>query len=80
MLGLGPGAPPAVGAVLLVGAVVEAGLGVLLQLFGQVGARRAGGNVVLVAILRDLQLLDKAHGPEEPTGRVRAHRSSEAPQ
>lgn len=44
-------------------AVVKAGLRVLLQLLGQVGARRAGGHVVLVAVLRDLQLFHKAHRP-----------------
>ena len=39
------------------GAVVEAGLGVLLQLLGQVGARRAaagGRDTVLVRVLRRL--------------------------
>ena len=45
------------------GAVVEAGLGVLLQLLGQVGAGRAGGNIVLVTILWIVQLFDKAHRP-----------------
>lgn len=47
----------------LEGAVVEAGLGVLLQFLGQVGARRAGGNIVLVTILWIVQLFDKAHRP-----------------
>lgn len=45
------------------GAVVKAGLGVLLQLLGQVRAGRAGGNIVLVTILRIVQLFDKAHRP-----------------
>lgn len=45
------------------GAVVEAGLGVLLQFLGQVGAGRAGGNIVLVTILWIVQLFDKAHRP-----------------
>lgn len=45
------------------GAVVKAGLGVLLQLLGQVGAGRAGGNIVLVTILWIVQLFDKAHWP-----------------
>ena len=44
-------------------AVVEAGLGVLLQLLGQVGAGRAGGDIVLVTILWIVQLFDKAHRP-----------------
>lgn len=45
------------------GAVVEAGLGVFLQLLGQIGAWRAGGNIVLVTILWIVQLFDKAHRP-----------------
>lgn len=46
------------------GAVVEAGLGVLLQLLGQVGARRGGCHVgPVAAILGHLQLLHKAHRP-----------------
>lgn len=44
-------------------AVVKAGLGVLLQLLGQVGAGRAGGDIVLVTILWIVQLFDKAHRP-----------------
>lgn len=48
----------------IIAAIIVAGLGVLLQLLGQVGPRRAGGDVVLVAVLRDLQLLDEAHWPE----------------
>lgn len=65
MVGLGRWASLSVGGVLaVVGGVVVAGLGVLFQLLGQVGPRRAGGNVVFVAILRNLQLLDETHGPE----------------
>lgn len=65
VVGLGHQASLPVAAVLVVVAgVVVAGLGVLFQLLGQVGARRAGGNVVFVAILRDLQLLDETHRPE----------------
>lgn len=45
------------------GAVIKAGLGVLLQLLGQVGAGRAGGNIFLVTILWIVQLFDKAHRP-----------------
>lgn len=45
------------------GAVIKAGLGVLLQLLCQVGAGRAGGNIVLVTILWIVQLFDKAHWP-----------------
>lgn len=56
---------PAAEALLAVVAVVVAGLGVLLQFFGQVRAGRCGRDVVLKAVLRDLQLLHKAHGPEE---------------
>lgn len=41
------------------GAVVEAGLGVFLQLLGQVGARRAGGDIVLVTMT--VKLSDDAH-------------------
>lgn len=54
---------PVAAVLAVVAAVVVAGLGVFLQLLGQVGARRAGGNVVLVAVLRDLQLLDETHRP-----------------
>ena len=44
-------------------AVVKAGLRVLLQFLGQVGAWRAGGHVVLAAVLRDLQRFHNAHRP-----------------
>ena len=65
MVGLARQASLPVAAVLaIVAAVVIAGLGVLLQLLRQIGPRRAGGNVVLVAVLRNLQLLDEAHWPE----------------
>lgn len=50
----------------VVAAVVKAGLRVLFQFLGQVGARRAGGNVVLVPVLGNLQLLDEAHRPQQP--------------
>lgn len=43
--------------------VFKRGLGIFLQLFGQVGARRGGGDAVSVAVVRDLELLDEAHGP-----------------
>lgn len=65
MVGLGCRASLSVAAVLaVVAGVVVAGLGVFFQLLCQVGPRRAGGNVVLVAILRDLQLLDETHRSE----------------
>lgn len=65
MVGLGRRAPLSVGAVLtVVAGVVVAGLGVFFQLLGQVGSRRAGGNVVFVAVLRNLQLFDETHRPE----------------
>lgn len=57
----GPFAVRRVVAAAVEGAVVEAGLGVLLQLLGQVGARRAAGNIVLVTILWTVQLFDRAH-------------------
>ena len=47
----------------VVGAVLKRSLGIFLQLFGQVGARRGGGHAVSVAVVWDLQLLYKAHGP-----------------
>lgn len=65
MVGLGCRASLPVAAVLaVVAGVVVAGLGVFFQLLGQVGPRRAGGNVVFVAVLRNLQLLDETHRPE----------------
>ena len=59
----GPFAEDVVVVVVFKGAVVKAGLGVLLQLLGQVGAGRAGGDVVLETVLWDLQLFYKAHRP-----------------
>lgn len=56
-------APSGSGVLTIIGGVVIGGLGVFFQLLGQVGAWRASGNMVLVAILRNFQLLDKAHGP-----------------
>lgn len=50
----------------VVAAVIKAGLRVLFQFLGQVGARRAGRNVVLVTVLGNLQLLDEAHRPQQP--------------
>lgn len=44
-------------------AVVEAGLGVLLQLLRQVGSRSTGRDVIFVPILWDFQLFHEAHGP-----------------
>lgn len=65
MVGLGCWASLSVAAMLaIVAAVVIAGLGVFLQLLGQVGPWRAGGNVVFVTVLRDLQLLNETHRPE----------------
>lgn len=65
MVGLARRASLSVAAMLsVVAAVVVAGLGIFFQLLCQVGSRRAGGNVVFVAILRDLQLLDETHRPE----------------
>lgn len=49
--------------VLIAAVVVKGGLGVFLQLLGQVGTRGAGGDIVLVAILWDVQLFHKAHRP-----------------
>lgn len=68
MVGLARRASLSVATVLsVVAAVVVAGLGIFFQLLCQVGPRRAGGNVVFVAILRDLQLLDETHRPERQT-------------
>lgn len=65
MVGLGCRASLSVAAMLaVVAGVVVAGLGVFFQLLGQVGAWRACGNVVFIAILRNLQLLDETHRPE----------------
>ncbi len=65
MVGLACGASLSVAAMLaFVAGVVIAGLGVFLELLCQVGPRRAGGDVVFVAILRNLQLLDETHRPE----------------
>lgn len=50
--------------VVVTAAVVEAGLGVLLQLLSQVGSWSAGWDVIFVPILWDLQLFHEAHGPE----------------
>lgn len=71
VVGLACRASLSVAAVLaVVAAVVVAGLGVFFQFLGQVGPRRAGGNVVFVAILRNLQLLDETHRPErQPEGK-----------
>lgn len=49
--------------VAVVTVVLKRCLGVFLQLFGQVGARRGRGDVVSVAVVRDLELLYKAHWP-----------------
>ena len=62
---LGCDGPLSIHPVAVVVVVVEAGLGVLLQLFGQVGARGCCGNIV--SILRDLQLFHEAHRPGRQT-------------
>ena len=64
-MGLGRQGSLAVGVLLGVVArgVVEAGLGVLLQLLGQVRAGGASGDVSFVTVLWDLQLFHKAHRP-----------------
>lgn len=62
VMGLGCRSSLSVAAVLGVkAAVVIARLGVFLQLLRQVGPRRAGGNIVFIAVLRNLQLLHKTH-------------------
>lgn len=64
VVGLGCRASLSIAAVLaVVAGVVVAGLGVFFQLLGQVWPRRAGGNVVFEAVLRNLQLLDETHRP-----------------
>lgn len=62
---LGDEGPLAVGMrlVVIIVIVVKSRLGVLLQLLGQVGSRSAGGNVVFVPVLWDLQLFHEAHRP-----------------
>lgn len=47
----------------VVTAVLKRRLGVFLQLLGQVGARRGRGDTVPIAVVRDLELLHKAHRP-----------------
>lgn len=72
MVGLGCWASLSISAMLVViTRVVIAGLGVFFQLFGQVRPWCAGGNVVFVAILRNLQLLDETHWPErQPEAKI----------
>lgn len=62
---LGDEGPLAVGMRLVVKTVivVKGCLGVLLQLLGQVGSRSAGGNIIFVPKLWDLQLFHEAHRP-----------------
>lgn len=71
VVGLGRQTSLSVAAVLgIIAAIVIAGLGVFLQLLRQVGSWRAGGNIVFVAILRNLQLLHKTHWSErQPEGK-----------
>lgn len=77
MVGLGRRASLSVAAMLaVVAAVVIAGLGVFFQLFGQVGPRCAGGNVVFVSVLRNLQLLDETHRPERQPEDISLHHSA----
>lgn len=56
----------------VVSVVLKRGLGIFLQLFGEVGAGRGRGHAVPVAVVRDLQLLDEAHGPAGRRERVTA--------
>lgn len=72
-MGLGCRASLSVAAMLaVVAGVVVASLGVFFQLLGQVGPWRAGGNVVFVTVLRNLQLLDETHRPERQPEAIKA--------